>query len=115
MSAVLTKVSDEESSFVLFITTKGKGKMVRVSDLLYKKTESGQSAAFLAIKLNAEDKLCRNVLIQSNEQVIITAKSNKTIKIDSEQVSTLGRAAKGSTIIKLNEGDEVGSITVVSA
>jgi DNA gyrase subunit A len=113
VGVILTKLQEEESSFILFITTKGKGKMVRVSDLLYKRTESGQGAAFLAIKLYPEDKLCKTVCIRSTEQVVVTAKSNKTIKINSEQVATLGRAAKGSTIMKLNEDDEISSITVV--
>lgn len=115
VTAVHSTVDEEDTSFVLFITTKGKGKMVRVSDLLYKKTESGQGASFLAIKLYPEDKLCRTVIVKASEQVIVTAKSNKTIKFDSEQVATLGRAAKGSTIIKLNDDDEVSSITVVNA
>jgi DNA gyrase subunit A len=114
VAAVPSSVSEEDSSFVLFITTKGKGKMVKISDLLYKKTESGQGASFLAIKLYPEDKLCKTVGIRANEQVIITAKSNKTIKIVSEQVATLGRQAKGSTIMKLNEDDEISSITVVN-
>ena len=112
--AVLSSTDEEENSFVLFITTKGKGKMVRISDLLYKRTESGQGAAFLAIKLYPEDKLCKTVLIRASEQVVVTAKSNKTIKIEADQVATLGRAAKGSTIIKLGDDDEVASITVVN-
>lgn len=111
-SLVLTDGA-EDKTLVLFITTKGKGKMVPLEGLLYKKTETGLSAAFLAIKLNAEDRLLRSVVIRENEQVVITTLNGKSIKIESDQVHTYGRAAKGGKIISLNADDEVAAITVV--
>lgn len=113
VSAVLTDLATEDSTHVLLITTKGKGKMVNISELLYKKTEAGMSAAFQAIKLNPEDKLCRSVVIHKNEEVVINSKSGKSIKINSEQVNTYGRAAKGGIIMRLNDDDTVAGITVV--
>jgi DNA gyrase subunit A len=103
----------EDKTHLLFITTKGKGKMVLVKDLLYKKTETGMSAAFLAIKLNAEDQLRRTEVIKESEQIVVTSKAGKSIKIDSDQINTYGRSAKGGRIISLNGDDEVAAITVV--
>jgi DNA gyrase subunit A len=111
MSLVLT--SDSENSNILFITTKGKGKMVPVSGLLLKKTETGMSAAFLAIKLNPEDQLCKTVAIAGDQQIVLTSSQGKSIKIGSEQVNTYGREAKGGKIMSLNGDDTVAAITVV--
>jgi DNA gyrase subunit A len=109
--ALLT--GEEDKMTLLFITTKGKGKMVKVSELLLKKTETGMSAAHLAIKLNAEDELCKTVVVNEGQQVVVTTKAGRSIKIEADQVNTYGRAAKGGRIITLNDDDTVAAITVV--
>jgi DNA gyrase subunit A len=113
VSMVISKVANEEHEFLLFITENGKGKLVQIAELLYKKTETGQGASFLAIKLNPEDVLRKNVLVGEDQKVVITAKSGKTIKIEAAQVNTYSRNAKGNRLVTLNEGDKVASVTVV--
>jgi DNA gyrase subunit A len=113
VSMTISKVANEEHEFLLFITENGKGKLVQISELLYKKTETGQGASFLAIKLNPEDVLRKNVLVGEDQKVVITAKSGKTIKIEAAQVNTYSRNAKGNRLVTLNDGDKVASVTVV--
>ena len=112
VSLVGCRIDQEENTAILFITTKGKGKMVKVSDLLYKKTESGQGAAFLAIKLRPEDKLRRNVVCGKDEQLVVTSKGGKTVRMKGDSIAEMKREAMGYTIIALNDGDEVASVTV---
>lgn len=112
VSLVSCSFAEEENTSILFITTKGKGKLVKVSDLLFKKTDSGQSASFLAIKLRKEDHLRKNVICAKSEQLVVCAKSGKTVRLDSSEVTEMKREAMGYTIISLNEGDEVASVLV---
>jgi DNA gyrase subunit A len=95
---------------VALITTNGKGKLVEVKDLLFKRTETGRGAAFLAIKLNKEDSLVRSVVVYGNEELIINTLHGRMVKLDVNNVNTYQRLAKGNSLIKLNDGDSVVSL-----
>lgn len=113
VSLVGSKIANSEKMLVLFITNKGIGKFVSVAELVEKKTTSGQSASFLAIKLKPEDKLRKNVICAKDEQLVVSTRAGKTIRIDADSVRQNSRVAIGGRIINLNDDDEVASITVV--
>ena len=113
VSLVGSKIKDSDNELVLFITNKGIGKFVCMSDLLEKRTANGQGASFLAIKLKLEDKLRKNVVCSKDDQLIVSTRAGKTIRIDAGSVKQISREAIGGKIISINADDEVASIAVV--
>lgn len=109
----LTQKSTEEETKLLLITATGKGKLTPVSDLLYKKTETGMSAAFLAVKLDQGDTLLKGLIVGPTDDVVISTKMSKTIRIDTSQINTYSRQAKGYRLITLNDGDSVATFATV--
>jgi DNA gyrase subunit A len=113
VSMNIIRSEEEANSCLLMITENGKGKLTLISELIYKRKEIGAGSAHKAIEVNPGDKLLRNQIVRSNEDVIINTKAAKTIRIKSSDINVYSRTAKGNKLIKLNEGDKVSAINVI--
>ena len=110
-SVVVANGEDEDKLSILILTENGKGKLTKISDLMYKKTETGISAAHKAVTLNPEDKLIKSKLISNDDEfIIVNTKMSKTIKLSTKDINTYSRTAKGNRIINLNDDDCVVNV-----
>ena len=104
-------VNDADAT-IMVVTEKGYGKRTPLDD--YRITNRGGKG----IKtLNITDKTGKLIAIgkvKDGEELMIINKSGITIRLAISNIRTMGRATQGVRLIKLNEGDEISSITGVA-
>lgn len=105
----------EQKDFkLLVVSSKGMGKKTDLSE--YKKQNRGGSG-ILTYKVSDKtgDLIAARMINTTVENdIIIATRTGKFIRLDEEQLPTLGRATQGVKLIRLNDGDGVTSVAVVS-
>ena len=86
---------------IIFITKKGVLKKSKVSEYNLKRNTGAT-----AIKLDKDDTIV-NVLFIDEENIGIASKQGNFIMIQTKDINSIGRVARGVCGMKLNEGDEV--------
>lgn len=104
-ATILSK--DTESSNILFLTKKGILKKSALSEYNLRRNTGVQ-----ALKLDDDD-LIVSILILKNERVGILTEEGNFIIIETKDIRSIGRVARGVVGIKLNEGDKVVSGRVI--
>ncbi len=108
-----TAILGADSKAVLVISQKGIGKQVDLKE--FRNQHRGGSGVRIA-KLN--DKTGRladgSVVYEAAKDLIIATTSGQVLRIPLASVKKLSRQASGVILIRMNEGDKVSSLTVVS-
>ena len=104
-AAVTSKKDNKE--YIIFITKKGLIKKSLLSEYNLKR-----NVGATAIKLDENDKIV-SILFTDSDKIGIATKSGNFIMINSTDVNSVGRVARGVCGIKLNEGDYVISAKAI--
>lgn len=105
------EVSNSNEQNVLIITENGYGKQTKIND--FRQTHRGSKGVKA---LNITDKNGQIVslkIIDGDEDLIIITDSGIVMRMDINQVSTLGRVTQGIRLIKLKENQKVATVTTV--
>lgn len=98
-----------ENKFIIFVTKNGLIKKSKLSEYNLKRNSGAQ-----AIKLDAGDEIT-SILILTDERIGIMSRRGQFIIIESKNVRSIGRIARGIIGIKLETGDYVQSARVIPA
>jgi DNA gyrase subunit A len=85
---------------------------------IVKKTEIAEygnitAAGLIAINLLENDALIEVAVVKPNEQIVLATKDGQSIRFTEDDVRSTGRATQGVIGIRMKEGDEVCSMTIV--
>jgi len=105
-SAVILN-KETENKFIIFITKKGLIKKSKLTEYNLKRNGGAQ-----AIKLDSDDEIT-SILILTDERIGIMSEAGQFIMIESKNIRSLGRIARGIIGIKLETGDYVQSARVI--
>lgn len=102
-------VKDAKTATLLVVSEKGYGKRSEVEE--YRKTNRGGKGV---TTLNITEKTGRLISIQNvtdDNDLMIMTKAGIAIRMRVSDISVQGRNTQGVRLIKLNEGDEISSVT----
>ena len=98
-----------ENKFITFVTKNGLIKKSKLSEYNLKRNSGAQ-----AIKLDAGDEIT-SILILTDERIGIMSRRGQFIIIESKNIRSIGRVARGVIGMKLETGDYVQSARVIPA
>ena len=105
------EVSNSNDQNILIVTEKGYGKQTKVSD--FRLTHRG-SKGVKALNITDKNGIIVSLrAIDGDEDLIIITDSGIVMRMDVQQVSTLGRVTQGIRLIKLKENQKVATVTTV--
>ncbi|MDO9546111.1 MAG: DNA gyrase C-terminal beta-propeller domain-containing protein, partial [Pelolinea sp.] len=96
------------SEFITLSTENGRIKRMPLSEF-----ESVRMSGLIAIKLKEDDRLGWAQLTSGNDELIMVTSGGYALRINENDVRTMGRAAGGVNGIKLNPDDHITSMEVV--
>lgn len=102
-------VKDAKTATLLVVSEKGYGKRSEVEE--YRKTNRGGKGV---TTLNITEKTGKLISIQNvtdDNDLMIMTKAGIAIRMRASAISVQGRNTQGVRLIKLNEGDEISSVT----
>jgi DNA gyrase subunit A len=97
---------------VIVVGAKGYGKRTKVED--FRMTKRGAKGV---IAMNATDKtgdICAILEVHDTEDLVVITTNGILIRQAIKDIRTLGRNTQGVRLIRLDEGDEIGDITMVT-
>lgn len=101
----------EENQTILIVTEKGYGKKTLVSE--YRKSNRG-SKGVKALNVTEKNGMIINFkTVYTNNDLIICTNKGTIIRLDLENVSTLGRTAQGVRLINIKDEQKVATISLV--
>ncbi len=103
-------VSDDRD--ILFATEKGNGKRVRVND--FRIAHRGGSGVRTIPTTSKNGKVIGLGVVNDEADMLLIDQQGKIIRLPSSEVRTMGRQAKGVRLIKLDEGQHLVRIAVIS-
>ena len=103
----------EGAPMILTITENGYGKRTCPSN--YRKTNRGGKGVITIITDERNGNVISIMKVFSNEELLISTIGGMMIRIPVREISIVGRATKGVTLMRLNEDDKVVSVAVVVA
>lgn len=98
----------------------GLGKRVLVSSF---RRQGRIGKGVRAVRLNEGDSLATAILASAQgdsggetvqEDVLISTANGMLLRVAVKNISVFSRTAKGHRVVKLKEGDEVGTVTIIS-
>lgn len=98
---------ETENKFIIFITKNGLIKKSKLTEYNLKRNGGAQ-----AIKLDSDDEIA-SILILTDERIGIMSQAGQFIMIESKNIRSIGRIARGIIGIKLETGDYVQSARVI--
>jgi len=118
MAIIQKSEIDREGPWVVFVSEKGRGKRVKVSDF---KTQLRGGAGIRGIKFKGEDSLAAFALIGKTdddsieEAIIVGSQLGVANRFQCASIPEMGRYAKGGTLMKLKKEDAIKSFAVIPA
>ena len=103
-----TLTRDTDKKFILFATKNGTIKKVSIEEY-----DKMKRTGVLAISLKDDDEV-RSAIFINQEEVIIATKNGHLIRFETAEMPISSRTAQGVKGIKLNDGDEVLSISAIN-
>ena len=103
---------EDEQAKLLTITEKGYGK--RSCPEAYRKTNRGGKGVITIITDERNGDVVSIKKVYPDEELLISTIGGMMIRIPVREISLIGRATKGVTLMRLNEGDKVTSVAVVA-
>ncbi len=110
-AVAMTVVEDEGN--LLTLTENGYGKRSPIED--YRKTHRGSKGVRTIITNERNGKVMYVNQVQDDEEIICTTEQGMNVRIPIEGIRVQGRNTMGVTIMRLNKGDKVVSVTKVQA
>jgi DNA gyrase subunit A len=110
---VIRKETDPKKLEVLVITENGLGKKTSIS---FYKVQKRAGSGIKTLKVTPKTGKIVYMYILSTEaehDLVIMSKKGQTIRTPLNAVSTLGRATQGVRVMRLEEGDNVASATII--
>tara|TARA_R110002049_G_scaffold1062_22_gene8064 strand:- start:5164 stop:7716 length:2553 start_codon:yes stop_codon:yes gene_type:complete len=108
INAVLPIREYDDSSFVFMATSAGTVKKTPLSQFSRPRT-----SGIIAIDLRDGDKLVNAAITDGDQDILLVASSGKSIRFNESDVRPMGRGAAGVRGIKLADGHEVISLSIV--
>ena len=108
INAIIPIKNFTEDEYLMAITKKGTIKKTALSEYA-----TNRKNGIIAINLKDGDELIDIKQTSGSDDVIIVTKYGKSIRFNEQDVRPMGRAAAGVRAIKLDEGDEVVSMSLV--
>ena len=100
---------EDKNPSLLVITANGFGKKTPLTE--YKVQRRGGSGIKTAkITSKTGELIASKVIVGEEIEVIAISKKSQVIRVDSKEISTLGRQTQGVRIMKLREGDSIASL-----
>ena len=99
----------EEGQFVVMATANG---IVKKTELLA--YSNPRTAGVKAINIDSDDELISVSLTDGTQQLFMTTRNGLSSRFSEDQVRTIGRVGRGVIGIRLNEGDKVVGMEIVS-
>ena len=118
MAIIQKSEIDREGPWVVFVSEKGRGKRVKVSEF---KTQIRGGAGIRGIKFNSGDSLAAFALIGKTdddsieEAIIVGSQLGVANRFQCASIPEMGRYAKGGTLMKLKKEDAIKSFAVIPA
>lgn len=108
-TALTTLQKKNNKDYFIFITKQGMIKKTKASEYNIKKGKG-----LKALNLKEDDEVI-DILFINNEDVTILSKNGNFVRLNTEEINPIGRAAMGVKAIKLSDNDEVLSAYVTPA
>jgi DNA gyrase subunit A len=102
----------EEGSDIFVISKYGYGKRTKVAQFT-PHARGGVGIRSAVVNDKTGELIGVKTLVGSEQEVIIISKQGQTIRLGLKDIPALGRATQGVRIMRLNDGDEVVSLTLV--
>ncbi|HUR16602.1 MAG TPA: DNA gyrase subunit A [Candidatus Limnocylindrales bacterium] len=100
---------------ILVLTETGYGKRVALSDFR-RKHRGGQGVTLIPIEGGKTGPVAAVELVdETAEELLLISKGGQVVRTDVKSVNRYGSQARGVTVMRLNEGDEVAGISVFRA
>lgn len=108
--ASVSRETLEKEPLLLFVTEKGKGKKVPLTEF----NQQGRAGrGNLGIKLEEDDGLKSMELLVSGEEILFCSERGKAVRLSIDDVSQFQRYAKGVNLMSLDEYDRVSATTTI--
>lgn len=102
----------EEGSDIFVISKYGYGKRTKVAQFT-PHARGGVGIRSAVVNDKTGELMGVKTLVNNEQEVIIISKQGQTIRLGLSDIPALGRATQGVRIMRLNDGDEVVSLTLV--
>jgi len=111
--AAMVATTDEDARSLLTVTENGYGKRTRLSEY---RPQSRYGQGLIDIKTDARNgPVCTAKAVSDDDHLVIMSAKGQIMRIRAGDISEVGRNTMGVTIMELEEGDAVASVTVVPA
>jgi len=111
--AAMVATTDEDPRSLLTVTKHGFGKRTPLSEY---RPQSRYGQGLIDIKTDARNgRVSTAKAVTDDDDLVIMSEQGQIMRIRSGDISQVGRNTKGVTIIELDDGDAVASVTVVPA
>lgn len=110
---VIAASADKKKLEVLVVTENGLGKRSELED--YRTTSRGTKGV-VTVKVSPKTgKVVAMYILEPEEEgeLVIISKKGQTIRTRLNEIRTMGRSAQGVRVIRLEEGDQVASVTLI--
>jgi DNA gyrase subunit A len=105
-------IDENCNSELMIVTKKGIGKKLNITEIQTRRRGS-PGTAFIKFKKDVEDRVASFCIIKSKSLILITSNGVMN-RLSPENIRELkGRSASGSTIMKINVGDELSTVSNV--
>ena len=94
----------KEDQYLFMVTANGVVKKVQTTEFANAKTRG-----IIGIKLDEGDKLVTTVLSSGNDEIVLITRQGKALRINEDEVRSMGRSTRGVCGIHLAQGDEVAA------
>jgi DNA gyrase subunit A len=120
--SMIALAKDDKDSTILVISERGYGKRTLLDEFdeetqvwepVYRITKRGGKGVKTMNLTEKTGKLISMRDVTDNDDLMIINKSGITIRLEIENISTLGRATQGVRLIKLSDKDEIAAVTIV--
>ena len=111
--AGLAAVDEERHDWTLTVTQYGYGKRTNIGDY---RTQSRNGKGLIDIKTDARNgPVCSIETVGAGDHIVVMTEGGQIIRTAVDDLSVIGRNTKGVTVMDVEEGDAVSSVTVVPA
>jgi len=111
--AGMVATTDDDARSLLTVTRNGYGKRTRLSEY---RPQSRYGQGLIDIKTDERNgRVSTAKAVTDDDHLVIMSEAGQIMRIRSGDISQVGRNTKGVTIMDLDDGDAVASVTVVPA
>ncbi len=108
VTSIVTFPAFTDDTYLLMVTKLGVAKKVRLNDFVHAKARGVK-----AIILDEGDELVQSIFVQDDDDAMIITRNGKGLRINADEVRTMGRATHGVRGIKLIGDDTVVGVVKV--